>query len=319
MPCPARLLPELAAISRDRRKRLAEIVAAGGYHRIHVFRLYAAPLALPEGTVPGTPPVQLDLDDLDLDFRLQLAAHHRQGGRRRMAAQCALAAERYRTLEREIIPRCDRVFVASSPDRATLLKRFSGVDVAVLPNVVEPCPVPRNKREGGGKPTLLFLGTLGYLPNADGLVHFLDGAWPLIKASFPDCRLFVAGRGLPRALARRLADDPSIDCRGEVDSVDAVYAAADAAIVPLRLGAGTRIKILEAFALGCPVVSTTVGAHGLEVTDGEHLLLGDSPERFAAACRRLLTSPDLALRLADNAAAFVRDHHSPANLSRILG
>ena len=100
---------------------------------------------------------------------------------------------------------------------------------------------------------------------------------------------------------------PAVTVVGTVPAMEPELARADVAVVPIRYGSGTRLKILESFAHRVPVVSTTIGAEGLEVVDGVHLLLADDPDAFAAACQRLLTEPDLRKRLVDAAEELYRE------------
>ena len=123
-------------------------------------------------------------------------------------------------------------------------------------------------------------------------------------------RLRLVGSG-PAPEVRALAATAGVELLADVADVAPSYAWADLAVVPLRAGGGTRIKVLEAFAHGVPVVSTAVGAEGLDVVDGVHLRIADGAEAFAAACRQLATEPALARRLVENAAAVAERHARP--------
>lgn len=121
----------------------------------------------------------------------------------------------------------------------------------------------------------------------------------MIKVGCPDTKLMIVG-ARPTAEIRALEDDPAVTVTGSVPDVRPYGQDCGAFIVPLRSGSGMRVKILNALAMGLPTVSTTVGAEGIEVTDGENILLADTAEEFAAATLRLLSEPDLAARLARN-------------------
>jgi glycosyltransferase involved in cell wall biosynthesis len=179
----------------------------------------------------------------------------------------------------------------------------------VVPNAVD---VEHHRRQPGHpRPdgdTLLFFGSLGYAPNLDGILHFLDRIWPAVLARRPATRLEIVGPGAPPALlARRSAQ---VELIGFVEDLRPRLAGAAAVIAPLRLGGGTRLKILEAMAMGRPVVSTSLGAEGLEVRDGEELLLADEPAEFAGAVVRLLEDPRLGERLGRAARARVEQRYS---------
>jgi len=141
--------------------------------------------------------------------------------------------------------------------------------------------------------TILFCGTLNYEPNRDGLLWLHANIWPLIRAQVPAARLMVVGRNGDLADYDTMKADGSVDFIGEVESVLPYSQTAGIAIVPLRHGSGTRLKILEAMSLGNPVVSTRIGAEGIEAVDGREILLADSPEAIAAGVVRLLRQPEL--------------------------
>jgi glycosyltransferase involved in cell wall biosynthesis len=130
----------------------------------------------------------------------------------------------------------------------------------------------------------------------DGLLFFVREIFPLVRREVSGARLLVVGSSIP-ADVQRLHDGDSISVVGDAESLEPYYRQATAAVVSLRIGSGTRLRILEAFAFGRPVVSTTVGCEGLEVTPGEHLLVADDPRGLAQACVTLLREPELRRRL----------------------
>ena len=134
---------------------------------------------------------------------------------------------------------------------------------------------------------LVFTGSMDWLPNEDAMVFFCREVLPLIRADEPGVTLSIVGRA-PTPTVEKLADGHGITVTGRVDDVRPYMRDAAVYIVPLRIGGGTRLKIFEAMAMGKAVVSTTVGAEGLPVTSGEHLLLADEPRTFARAVVRLL-------------------------------
>jgi glycosyltransferase involved in cell wall biosynthesis len=133
-----------------------------------------------------------------------------------------------------------------------------------------------------------------------------------------ELQIIGEGRLIPRKLSKRLARIPEIVLHRKVDNVVPYYQQADAAIVPLRAGAGTRLKILEAFAWQVPVVSTSIGIEGLEATHGQHALIADTPPDFARQCARLMAEPSLRDNLVKNGLSLVKSKYSPARLTDIL-
>ena len=169
-------------------------------------------------------------------------------------------------------------------------ERLGAPNVVVVPNVTTvPPSVPPSESDGR---TMLFCGTLSYPPNVDGLEFFVRQVLPEIRKAQPDARLLIVGRA-PTSRVQALADGSAVRIEANVPSVADYYRRATLAVVPLSWGGGTRIKILEAWALGVPVISTPVGCEGLDATDGEHLAIASRPDEFARACVQLLQNPAL--------------------------
>jgi glycosyltransferase involved in cell wall biosynthesis len=153
------------------------------------------------------------------------------------------------------------------------------------------------------KRTILFVGSMDYHANIDAVIWFSRVAWPQIARRHSELQFTIVGRD-PAPEVRALASD-RICVTGTVDDVRPFYASAVAAIVPLRSGSGTRLKILEAMAAGVPVVSTRLGAEGIEAQDDVHLLLADVGPEFAAAVDRVVSSAETRVRLSQAARALV--------------
>jgi glycosyltransferase involved in cell wall biosynthesis len=186
----------------------------------------------------------------------------------------------------------------------------------VLPDVIQP-PGPVGRPVSETPFTFVFVGNFGHYPNADGARYLCSEILPLLRSSSPGpFQLRFVGANPPPALkAQQNAGDVVVV--GPVRRISPTYESAHAAVVPVRAGGGTRVKILEAFAHQRPVVSTSVGTGGLGVTPGLHLLTGDSAVDFATACTRLMKEPALGPELAGHGAAFARQHE-PGLLREIL-
>jgi glycosyltransferase involved in cell wall biosynthesis len=192
----------------------------------------------------------------------------------------------------------DRVTVCS-PIEAELCRSWGVERVTLVENGVDterfaPEPAPR---ASGAAPTLVFTGALSYLPNREGLEWFLDQVLPLVRRELPALRVLAVGKHPPGSLLAR-ARPGELDFTGYVDDVRAPMRQGDVSVVPLRIGGGTRIKILEALALGLPVVSTAVGAEGLAVEHGKDILIADEPAAMAAAILALVRAPERRAALA---------------------
>jgi glycosyltransferase involved in cell wall biosynthesis len=156
--------------------------------------------------------------------------------------------------------------------------------------------------------SLVFTGSMDWLPNEDAMQFFCRDVLPLIRAEEPDTTLSIVGRS-PTPAVIRLGAEPGITVTGRVDDVRPPMAAAAVYIVPIRIGGGTRLKIFEAMAMGKAVVSTSIGAEGLPVRDGEHLVLADDPRAFASAVIRLMRRLDERRRLEAAAHASVAERY----------
>jgi len=196
----------------------------------------------------------------------------------------------------------DVVFVPSESDAAAIGGKAvvvaNGVDTASF----RPTPLAH-------APVLVFTGTLSWWPNIDGLEWFCGEVLPLVRAAVPEARLDIVGRQ-PLPDVQRLDRLQGVAVHADVPSVVPWLERARAAIVPLRIGSGTRLKALEAMAAGRPVAGTTLGLEGLEAVDGVHALIADEPSSLAAALVRLLTDDDLAARLARTGAEHARSRFS---------
>ena len=302
----------------DRRVALAARAFAGvDFDLIHVFRLYATPYARPYVDASSRAASELDLDEVESATRERIAALHENNGDHRAARQFRRDVEIYSRIERTELPRWQRVLVASAVEKERLQSLVETVRADVLPNVFPATPLPpsRDCQPFG----FLFVGQLGYDPNADALRWFVREVWPLIRERAMRKVVFdVAGAGAPRPLARELKSTAGVRYWGRLDTLDRIYTQAGAVIVPLRAGGGTRIKVLEAFARGVPVISTSVGVVGLDVTDGEDVLIADSEDNFAAACLRLEAETATRQALRENAHRLCEDHYQPKVMAEIL-
>ena len=216
--------------------------------------------------------------------------------------------------------RFHHTITVSEEDRRYLLDAGRGaappLRVSVIENGVDARGRARLPEEAAAN-EIVFVGILGYPPNADAAVYFCRDILPLVLRGVPDAHLTVIGRRAPASVTR-LDDGAHVTVAGFVDNVTACYRRAKIAIAPLRAGGGTRLKILEAMALGRAIVSTTVGCEGLAVVPGKHLLVGDTPAEFAAHVVRLLRDEALRRELAANARMLVEERYDWGILGRRL-
>ncbi|MGC9025511.1 MAG: glycosyltransferase family 4 protein [Chloroflexia bacterium] len=259
-------------------------------------------------SLPG-PRILEDLDEIPVMLEAAL-----QPASLRSRIMRHLTWLKYRAYVRGLVQDFSCTTVVSEHDR-NLLHAIAPpyTRVAMVPNGVD---TERNRPEWVPKEgTLVYSGSLTYSANYDAVAYFLSSIWPRVRAQRPDTTLTITGSTKGVALDR-LPLDPQIRFTGYVADIRPVVGCAWACIVPLRVGGGTRLKILEAMALGTPVVSTTKGAQGLEVTPEEHLLIADTAEDFAAQVIRLLGDPLLRHRLAENARRLVEEKYDWRQIGR---
>jgi glycosyltransferase involved in cell wall biosynthesis len=215
--------------------------------------------------------------------------------------RCWLSWQKIRHYEARLFKLFDLVTVVSEQDRTACLKNLPGYrgPIAIIPNGVD-CAHHQPGLTEVCPNTLVYNGSLTYSANYDAIQYFLAEIFPIIKKEISDVTLSITGSTQGVNLSGLKLDD-SVFLTGYVEDVRPPVATSTACIIPIRQGGGTRLKILEAMALGTPVVSTSKGAEGLDLTPGEHLLTADNPRAFAAQVIRLLRQPDLQQRLARQA------------------
>ena len=196
-------------------------------------------------------------------------------------------AAAYRALERQLLPRFDEVLVTSAADRDFIRATAAPTPVTIYPNALPDVPVPRATQQF----SIVFSGNLEYQPNMAAVQFFKTKIWPLLRERWPGLIWEIIGKN-PHAIAGIVQGDPNIRLTGPVPDAVAAIARSQVAVVPVLAGSGTRVKILEAWAAAIPVVSTTLGAEGLDFIAGKNILIADDHSLFAEAVSDLLKSAD---------------------------
>ena len=311
--------PALLRLFGNQARACAKAVGDQRFDAIHAFRLYTAPLAisLANAAPPSRHPrLDLDLDDIESSTHSRLSELYSMNGRSQEAAREAAEAMRYAKTERRLLHDFDRVYVCSQRDAHQIEWHTRG-DVRVAPNAIRPPGSPVQSLTTHPF-TFLFVGTLSYYPNEDAVLYFCREVLPRLRAGArAPFRIRIVGTGLPPTF-RFLSRLEEVRLIGEVADVGTEYADADAIIVPIRGAGGTRIKVLEAFAYRRPVVATTIGVEGINVSPDRHCLLGDTPGVFAAQCLRLMGDRALGGELAEKAYGLVTTHYSPESVRQAI-
>jgi len=305
------------------RRRVAALLAARSFEVVHAEQLQALPQVLPAARARGLPVV---LRAQNVESALWAAA-----GR-----PLALEARRLAAWEGRAVAAVAATAALTAADAAAL-RRLAAAAGAPGARVVEvPAPfapeLPPGMPPLPGEPAVVVLGSRGWRPNEDAVAWFVGEVWPAVRRALPPAQLHVfgiprggpapgsapaAGAGGPAPGARR-ESERGIAWHGPPADSAAAFAAGSIHAVPLRFGSGVRMKVLEAWARGVPVIATPEGAAGLEAVDGRDLLVARDGPGFAAACRRLRDEPGLAAALAAAGRAALRRRHDPATVARRL-
>ena len=209
--------------------------------------------------------------------------------------------------ERAAVCKFQHVIAVSENDRSLMTRWVDGDRVTVVPTGVDlahyrPEPAECEPKSDAYAPLITFVGAMDWEPNVDGVEYFCSEVWPSIKAEVPQARFRIVGRNPDRRVQKWASNstntnnDGSIEVTGRVPSIVEHLRQSAVVIVPLRIGGGTRLKIYEAMATAKAVVSTTVGAEGLDVHHGRDIILADDPRSFAQAVIMLLRDPELRRR-----------------------
>lgn len=229
--------------------------------------------------------------------------------------------QKMKRFEAATLQQFTRVVAVSGRDAARFRERYALTEISVIPTGVDldyfswaESPAIDAHRP----PTVVFTGSMDWAANVDGIGHFFESIWPAVTQHIPSARLVVVGRSPPPSLidaGRLLAN---VHFTGFVDDVRPYVHAAHVFTIPLRVGGGTRIKAFEAMAMGCPVVSTTIGIEGLDVQDGVHFLQRDSAADQASAIVELIGNADLRRDLARRARRCVESHFGHVEVARVF-
>jgi glycosyltransferase involved in cell wall biosynthesis len=192
----------------------------------------------------------------------------------------------------------DKIIIEQAGVKTPVHVAINGVDTAYF------SPAPKSAAE----PAIIFVGTFKFFGNQDAIKWMLSEIWPLVKARQPNAVFYIVGNKPPVWL--RQLRDPSLKVTGWVSDLDKIMQASRVVVAPLRMGSGTKLKILEAMSMGKPVVSTGIGAEGIGAVDGRDLLVRDDPRLFAEAVADCLANPELAGRLGDSARKLIGDKYS---------
>jgi glycosyltransferase involved in cell wall biosynthesis len=311
-------LPDLALrlFSPTTRQHMARMLRENRYDVVQVEGVEMAPYVsdIWGGDRPDSVSrPRLVFDDHNAEYVLQKRAFLTDLRRPRRWIAAAYSLVQWRKLtgyERRTCRAADRVVAVSDVDAEALRWLAPGLEVTVIPNGVDldfnrPGATP--PAEGMGAHALVFTGKMDYRPNVDAVTWFVAAVLPAILAQIPDACFYIVGQQ-PHARVQALAEHPAVTVTGRVPDVRPYIAGAGVYVVPLRIGGGTRLKVLEAMALGQALVSTHLGCDGFDFEDGQQAQFADDPAAFADAVVTLLRDRTQATDLGRRARAYVEAH-----------
>jgi sugar transferase (PEP-CTERM/EpsH1 system associated) len=288
--------------------RLANLLSQERYDIVQAESLEMAPFLLQAGGQARR--ALLVFDDFNAEYLLQRRAWETDARAARhwpAALYSWVQWHKIRRYEAQVCRAANLVIAVSEMDASALKEIAPAARVAVVPNGVDTTYFSNGSAAGPGPATtpcdIVFTGKMDFRPNVDAVLWFGREVLPRIRAEEPAARFLIVGQN-PHPRLRALADDPAVKLTGRVPDARPYMAAAAVYVVPMRIGGGTRLKVLEAMAMGKAIVSTSLGCEGYPVRDGGELLIADSPAEFARAVVALLRDPARRLRLGQAAREF---------------
>lgn len=294
------------------RRRLIEVVSEERPDVVLLESLFMVPYV---PALRATTRARLVLRSLNVEHEIWqgLARAERRHARRLYLGHLA---HRLRAFELATLNEVDAIVTVTPEDAAMYERLGARVPVHLAPVGIATSEYP--DRSGQGDPlTLVFLGSLDWRPNLEAVEWFLESVWPIVRRSVPRARFHLGGSNPPEGLSGRLLGD-GVRFLGRVPNACDFLASGAAMVVPLLSGGGMRVKILEAMALGVPVVSTRLGASGIGAADGTEILLADGPESHGAACISLLLNRGLATALGTAGRRRVHESFDAEGIGRRL-
>ncbi len=292
-------------------KKLDEMVGRDRYDVVHAIYSQMAPYLIRAKALDRN--LKSILDDIDLFFVAKYREYLTQNGLAR--AFCSLEYKKIRDYVARTWPRFDGITVMSMEDKKKLLALNPDFNVSVVPNGVDtdyflPLNHPRTNRK------LVFVGGSSHYPNVDALSYFCENIFPLVRHEMKDVSLTVIGEFSKNLLSK---GDHEIQFIGYVEDIRPYLKDCSLNIVPLRIGGGTRLKILEAMALGIPTVSTSIGCEGIEAEKDREIIIADDPQEFAKGIKKVLGDEVFYHALARNGRDLIERKYGWAQIVGKLG
>lgn len=297
---------------------LSELLARESFDAVQLESVHLLPYLDVIKHAPGSPAVIADWHNIESELMARYASQVTNPAKRLAAKRTAQLLQR---AEQRLLSGASEHIVVSEREKNLLLQRYAAASIHVIANGVdaaafEKVAQERDRGAGATRTSIVYVGSMDYHANADAVIWFDREIWPAVAAQLDNYTFNIVGRN-PGPAVQALASN-RVRVTGSVDDVRQYYAEASAVVVPLRVGGGTRLKILEAMAAGVPVISTALGAEGLHAEDDVHLVIANTPSEIASALVRVVRDKNLASRLSRAARAFVTERYDWAFIGEQL-
>ncbi len=299
-------------ISKDLESKLTEILLKEHYDIVQLETLYMSPYV---DLIRKYSNARIVLRSHNIEHLIweRVAAITRNPLKKLYLKHLAKTLKNY---ELGMLNRYDGIATITKKDGETLRSLGCKIPLIAIPFGIDLSGFKKNPGIEPEFPSLFHLGSMNWMPNQEGIRWFLDEVWPRVHQAFPDLKFYVAGRNMPQWLVQTKL--PNVIVTGEVDDAFAFMYSKAVEIVPLFSGSGIRIKIIEGMAAGKAIVSTTIGAEGINVESGKNILIADTPEEFAGAVKRVVSDKTLCQTLGENARKLIEQDHDNRKLIKKL-
>lgn len=290
-------------------QRVQACLGGGAFDLVHADTL-ALSRFIPDGSTMPSVVTHHNIESMLMERRADVES--RPLARRYLQRECG----KLRAYERAASSRYDINIVVSEDDETALNGLVPGIRTAVVPNGVDTeYFTPGHQAE---LPALVYTGGMGMFANRDAVMHFLTDIWPLVRARVPAARFYAVGRAPTAEVKAIAARDPQVIVTDFVEDIRPIVRQSAVYVVPLRVGGGTRLKVLDAMAMGKALVSTSIGCEGIDVEPGRHLVVADTPEAFAGETVALMSDEGRRRALGREARALVDSRYAWPVVARSL-
>ena len=296
--------------SRAMEQRIVELLEAESYDIVQIESIFLTPY-LPAIRNHSQARIVLRAHNVEHQIWRQNALQLPLSMKRWYMKKLALALRMY---ELEHINEFDAIACISPLDADYFKANGCRRPMVVVPFAIDPQPeVPQSDIEQG---SIYHLGAMDWTPNVDSVRWFLDKVWPQVESSIPNAKLYLAGRSMPSDLMERCSSRVVVE--GQIPDAHAYMRSKQINLVPLLSGSGIRVKILEAMAMGQCVIATTIGANGIDCTDGEDILIADTPSQMVQQLQRCFADPSLPRHIGANGRQLVQQQYANGVLTQRL-